>query len=269
MSGDPKRPVCFVIGPIGKDFTPERKQSDFLLRGLIKPVLKVEEFGYRVKRADEDATPGMISDRVISDLINAELVVADLTGLNPNAFYELGIRHREVKPTIYIAKIGTELPFDNVGHRTIFIDTTDWQSIEDGRLRLASSVREVKDPNFRVTNPVTQASATLRLRESADPNDRAIAELLSRPAPDIRLIDVTIPQPDPTLRLTFPLKCYVTLQNASGECSEVRLATYRDQSVTLKQFVTDVLQIKFQNWAPSSDGADRIAVYLNSCFELG
>ena len=51
-------------------------------------VLAAEEFGYRVKRPDQDSDPGMIGDRMISDVINAELVVADLTDLNPSAFYE-------------------------------------------------------------------------------------------------------------------------------------------------------------------------------------
>lgn len=44
----------------------------------------------------------MISDPTISDILNAKLVVAGLTGLNPNVFYELGIRHSSMKPVIHI-----------------------------------------------------------------------------------------------------------------------------------------------------------------------
>jgi len=112
----PKPPLCFVVGPIGKDGSPERKHADLLLNAVIKDVLGAEEFGYKVKRADEDADPGMIGNRMISDIIHAELVVADLTDLNPNAFYELGIRHSREKPTIHVAKSGTQLPFDNAAH---------------------------------------------------------------------------------------------------------------------------------------------------------
>src|SRR5438105_4668276 len=118
LEGVDEMALCFVIGPIGKDGSPERKHSDLLLNAVIKQVLQKTEFGYVVKRADEDADPGMIGDRVISDIINAELVVADLTDLNPNAFYELGIRHSTEKPAIHVAKAGTGLPFDNVAHRT-------------------------------------------------------------------------------------------------------------------------------------------------------
>jgi hypothetical protein len=176
----PKSPLCFVIGPIGKDGSPERKHADLLLHAVIKEVLEAKEFGYKVKRADEDADPGMIGDRVISDIINAELVVADLTDLNPNAFYELGIRHSTEKPTIHIARGGTPLPFDNVAHRTIFVELADWESIQRGRAQLASSGRAIRDPGFQVSNPITQANASFKMRESADPRDRVIVELQER-----------------------------------------------------------------------------------------
>src|SRR5438874_5386705 len=99
----PKKLLCFVIGPIGDDNSLERKHADLLLNAVIKEVLEAEEFGYIVKRADEDADPGMIGDRVITDITHANLVVADLTDLNPNAFYELGIRHSAEKPAINLA----------------------------------------------------------------------------------------------------------------------------------------------------------------------
>src|ERR1051325_2567043 len=138
-SDDDEVPLCFVVGPIGKDGSLERKHSDLLLNAIVKHVLQDKEFGFIVKRADEDADPGMIGDRVVSDILHAELVVADLTDLNPNAFYELGIRHSTLKPTIHIAKAGTALPFDTVTHRTIFVDLTDWHSIEQARERVAST----------------------------------------------------------------------------------------------------------------------------------
>jgi hypothetical protein len=176
----PKKLLCFVIGPIGDDNSLERKHADLLLHGVIKQVLEAEEFGYTVKRADEDADPGMIGDRVISDIIHADLVVADLTDLNPNAFYELGIRHSIEKPTIHVAKSGTRLPFDNVSHRTIFVDLTDWHSTERSRSQLAASARAIKEPGFQVSNPITQANASFKMRESADPRERIIAELQER-----------------------------------------------------------------------------------------
>jgi hypothetical protein len=172
--------LCFVVGPIGKDGTPERKHSDLLLNVLIKEVLQQEGFDYQVKRADEDADPGMIGDRVVSDIINADLVVADLIDLNPNAFYELGIRHSTLKPTVHMARTGTPLPFDTITHRTIFFDLMDWNSIESARARLADAVRAIKRPAFRVSNPITQANASFTMRQSEDPRDQVLAEMQER-----------------------------------------------------------------------------------------
>jgi hypothetical protein len=176
----PEQKLCFIIGPIGKPGTPERKHADLLLHSVIKHVLEDKEFGYKVRRADEDADPGMIGDRMISDLIHADLVVVDLTDLNANAFYELGIRHATEKPTIHIAKAGTILPFDNVSHRTIFVDLADWYSSEDARKRLAESARAILRPDYKVSNPITQANASFKMRESADPTDRLWASLSER-----------------------------------------------------------------------------------------
>jgi len=175
-----KSPLCFVVGPIGKDGSVERKHADLLLNAIIKHVLENEEFGYKVKRADEDADPGMIGDRVITDIINSPLVVADLTDLNANAFYELGIRHSTELPTIHMARSGTILPFDNIAHRTIFVDLGDWHSIEQARTRLAESVRATKAAGYIVSNPITQANASFKMRQSDDPRDRTLAAVLER-----------------------------------------------------------------------------------------
>lgn len=151
-----------------------------ILHAIVKEVLEREEFGYDVKRADDDARPGMINDRIIHDIVHADLVVADLTDLNANAFYELGIRHAAQKPTIHIAKLGTPLPFDNAGHDTTFVDVTDWGSITRVRERLAASVTAIRKPGYRVSNPITQANASFELKSSADPKEQVLGDIIGR-----------------------------------------------------------------------------------------
>ena len=90
---DKKPRRCFVIGPIGEPGSPERTHADMLLNNVIREALKDCDPPYEVARSDEIDDPGMITDRMIHDILNADLVIADLTFLNPNAFYELGIRH--------------------------------------------------------------------------------------------------------------------------------------------------------------------------------
>jgi hypothetical protein len=70
-----KKRRCFVIGPIGDEVSPERKHADMLLNNVIREALKDCEPPYEVVRSDEIAEPGMITDRMIYEIMNAELVV--------------------------------------------------------------------------------------------------------------------------------------------------------------------------------------------------
>lgn len=177
ISGAERQRHCFVVGPIGNPGSNERKHADLMLHAVIKSVLEGGPFCYRVRRADEDVSPGMIGSRIVIEVTTADLVVADLTGLNPNVFYELGIRHSAEKPTIHIASHGTTLPFDNAPHHTIFIDLSDWHSQERARKQLRSAALAIQREDFVVSNPITQANASFRMQHSADPNERVIAEL--------------------------------------------------------------------------------------------
>jgi len=122
----------------------------------------------------------MISNQIVRDLIEADLVVADLTDLNPNAFYELGIRHSAERPAIQIAKNGTDLPFDIHDLRTIFVDLANQNSIIAARVSLARAALEIKSQTYRVSNPITNANAAFEMRRSDDPRDRVLAELQDR-----------------------------------------------------------------------------------------
>jgi hypothetical protein len=88
------------------------------LEGIIEPVMKhFPEF--TVKRADEDPRPGLIDSQLIGDLLNADLVIADLSFLNPNVFYEIGIRHMAQKPIIHMQLTTEKPPFDVSLYRAI------------------------------------------------------------------------------------------------------------------------------------------------------
>jgi hypothetical protein len=188
-----KRRRCFVIGPIGKPGSPERKHADMLLNAVIREALEGSDPPYEIVRSDKVAEPGMINDRVIHDILNADLVVADLTFLNANAFYELGLRHAALKPVINFAQIGTELPFDTFGYRAIMEDITDWHGIERARQQIREQAKATEEEHYRVSNPITQANASFRMRESADPKEKVLAEMLKRlerlEKPSVELID--------------------------------------------------------------------------------
>jgi hypothetical protein len=171
---------CFVIGPIGEPGSDIRKHADMLLNAVIREALEGSDSPYEIVRSDKVADPGMINDRVIHDILNADLVVADLTFLNANAFYELGLRHAALKPIINFAQIGTELPFDTFGYRAILEDITSWDGIQRARQQIRDQAKVTQAPDYQVSNPITQANASFKMRESADPTERVIADLQIR-----------------------------------------------------------------------------------------
>ena len=116
------QPTCFVISPIGERGTPIRRHADQVLKFLIEPVLTPK---YRVVRADTIHAPGLITVQIVEYVMNAALVIADLSFRNANVFYELAIRHAIRKPYIHLLRLGEELPFDVHGMRVVQYDMTD------------------------------------------------------------------------------------------------------------------------------------------------
>ena len=86
---------------------------DTIYREVIKPVFEEDLTRYKLIRADEIAGSAIIDVGMYALLLNADLVIADITTLNPNAIYELGIRHA-AKPfsTIIMAQKSCKIPFD-------------------------------------------------------------------------------------------------------------------------------------------------------------
>lgn len=120
--------ICFVIAPIGKPDSPERERSDQVLDFIIRPA--VTRFGYKAVRADEIDEPGLITTQVLQAVVDAPLVVADLTGRNPNVFYELSLRHATKKPVIQIIDQSEDIPFDISDMRTVKFSWRDLRSAD-------------------------------------------------------------------------------------------------------------------------------------------
>lgn len=94
------KPKCFVIMPFGNNET-NRTHYTVVYERIIKP--PVEAAGFECERGDEIPEYGPIPEQITQKLASADLVVADLSGRNPNVFYELGYRRALKKAIIPIA----------------------------------------------------------------------------------------------------------------------------------------------------------------------
>jgi len=99
---DSTRRTCFLIMPFGKEF-------DFVLDAIRNTV---KSFDFEYDRADERFVTEPIVDRIKEQIARADLIIADLTGKNPNVFYEVGYAAALNKQVIHIAQSADDLPFD-------------------------------------------------------------------------------------------------------------------------------------------------------------
>lgn len=133
---------CFIITPIGNEDSQTFRKAKGVIESTIKPVL--QEYGFDdVRPAYEINEPGKIGEQVIQRIINDDLVIANLTGNNPNVMYELAIRQMTGKPVINICESGTNLPFDIVEDRTIFF-VNDMLGASELRTKLSYFLNEIR-----------------------------------------------------------------------------------------------------------------------------
>ena len=106
-------PLCFVLMPFGKKMDAAGRVTNFdaVYARIIAPA--VEHSGLEPIRADEEKIGGTIHKPMFERLMLCHYAVADITGANPNVFYELGIRHAmRPRSTVIVFAEGTVLPFD-------------------------------------------------------------------------------------------------------------------------------------------------------------
>jgi hypothetical protein len=168
--------VCFVIAPIDDEGTPIRERSDEILDYIIRPVAVA--CGYdRVMRADEISKPGMITTDIVQHLLEDDLVVADLTGRNPNVFYELAVRHAIRMPVVQMIQAAESIPFDLSQSRTIRVRYPGLKGAEECRQQLERQIKEAEEDPAKADNPISQAIDLLSWRKSGNPVAESNAEI--------------------------------------------------------------------------------------------
>jgi cell division septum initiation protein DivIVA len=136
---EPPPPLCFVLMPFGRksDAAGRATNFDSVYRKIIAPA--VARAGLEPIRADEEKIGGTIHKPMFERLMLCDYAVADITGANPNVFYELGIRHA-LRPssTVILFVQGTVIPFDIALVRGISYKTDDAGEPVDPEIPLAA-----------------------------------------------------------------------------------------------------------------------------------
>lgn len=173
MASQTDKKRCFVISPIGKEGSTERQVANDLLELIIQPAL--EKFGFEVIRADRIPRPGVITSEIIQLVQSADLCIIDLTGHNPNVFYECGRRHETGKPFIQIIRKGENIPFDLGGIRTIFYDISTPRSTNESQREIQSFVSEFEKQGYSAS--ASSVVSLSSLASTLDKIERKLSQL--------------------------------------------------------------------------------------------
>ncbi|MCW4030527.1 MAG: nucleoside 2-deoxyribosyltransferase [Candidatus Bathyarchaeota archaeon] len=114
----------FIIMPFDKKFDDVYAQ----IKNTVQTAITQE--GTRCYRLDEVKSAGRITIDLVSELKQAALCIADVTGNNPNVMWELGYAMALNKPTIVLSQSFEKMPFDIADLRTIKYDPQNLLTIK-------------------------------------------------------------------------------------------------------------------------------------------
>ncbi len=175
---------CFVIMPFGqkKDILSDGHTEDIdfdqIYLKIIKPT--VERLKLNCTRSDEVSKSGLIHKDMIERILSSDLVVVDITTLNANVFYELGIRHTaKLSGTVLVHMANKPIPFNIGGMRVVEYrcdspeEISHSQDILEANIKNSLVERNVDSlvhaliPGLRVSRRPTPLRVTERLEYSA------------------------------------------------------------------------------------------------------
>ena len=116
--------TCFVLIPFRPSF--ERLYNDYIKPAMVKR-------GFEVIKANELFTTTPIIEDIWEQINDCQVIVADVTGKNPNVFYELGIAHTVGKTAIILSQNDEDVPFDLRHLRYFKYDDNDqgWKKLSE------------------------------------------------------------------------------------------------------------------------------------------
>ena len=150
------RPQAFVVMQFSSPYN--EVYSD-----VIKAVCDDEEI--RVTCIDEQSGPGLIIEDISRAIQEAKLVIADISPVNANVFYEVGFAHALNKPTILLAEKGTKLPFDVSSFRTLF-----YENSIAGKKKFEEDCESIFGLVFTTRPMVIEKPSQMALRKGKDLN---------------------------------------------------------------------------------------------------
>jgi O-acetyl-ADP-ribose deacetylase (regulator of RNase III) len=138
---------CFVIMPFGtkKEKRPDGTEIEIIFDYVYHELIKaaVESLGIDCDRCDEIIDTGSIHAKMFHGIFEADVAVVDVSFLNPNVYYELGIRHALNKHTTLVIRKNSNQPppFNINGLNILGYDIDDNEKLNASRQKISEYVK--------------------------------------------------------------------------------------------------------------------------------
>lgn len=95
-----------------------------------------EQCGVKAERIDDEPSNRPIINRILTSIGEAEFIIVDISNVRANVFYEAGYASGLGKTPIYLARKGTEIPFDLKDYPIIL-----YQNMRELKMELTKRLR--------------------------------------------------------------------------------------------------------------------------------
>lgn len=244
--------LCFVIMGYGKKTDPTLGKTydlDKTYHNIIKPA--VEKASFTCVRSDEILESGIIDKNMYALLIHADLCIADITTFNPNAIYELGIRHA-ARPfsTIVMKEKDGNIPFD-INHNKTFtyshmgedIGHTETLRCVDALTKLIQEVDSAKETDSPLFHNIRGVQPYVLPKEEYS---QIIDDLAKREKNLFALVEAAktkMNQDNFSEAKILWKKASEKVENDAYYIQQWALSTYKDKSVSTVVALSDALKI--------------------------
>jgi O-acetyl-ADP-ribose deacetylase (regulator of RNase III) len=164
--------------PYGEKKDAEGSEIDFddIYQHIIQPaVARVP--GLQAIRCDDIDLPGPIHKQMIRHIFEDQVAIVDTTTLNPNVFYELGIRHAlKRRITILLRRKGTVSPFNTAGMNCIEYTTTR-KGADAAKEEIANFINNALDNLENIDSLVYDILPNISVQDSSQPKPKRLTKL--------------------------------------------------------------------------------------------
>lgn len=123
---------------------PFKQEFDYVY-GIIKDGLN--NAGYTCNRVDEFSGSVLIVAKILNEILSSRYIIADLSGCNPNVFYELGVSHsfKDAHNIIILKQKNSSVPFDIMHLTYVEYDENNAKLLISNILKSIENVKYISD----------------------------------------------------------------------------------------------------------------------------